>query len=205
MADRPTQREQLRAILVDKPIVRAQELRDAGIAGETITRAMKDGELDRIARGLYQRPDNSIDADQALAEVMKRTPKGVIAMLSALAFHGLTDQMPRKIWVAIGATDWSPVPSYPPTRIVRFDEKYLRQGIEHHMISGVSVPIYSVPKTLADLFRNSRLVDRSVAIEGLRAALDQRKARPAEIAEAARAGGAWKRMRPYLEALTSNG
>jgi predicted transcriptional regulator of viral defense system len=205
MADQPTQRERLRTILAGKPIVRAQELRDAGIAAETIARAMKDGELDRIARGLYQRPDNSIDTDHALAEVVKRIPKGVVAMLSALAYHGLTDQMPRKIWVAIGVNDWSPVPSYPPTRIVRFKEEYLRQGIEHHMISGVSVPIYSVPKTLADLFRNSRLVDRSVAIEGLRAALDQRKARPAEIAEAAKAGGAWKRMRPYLEALTSNG
>lgn len=205
MTGQPTQRERLRNILAGKPIVRAQELRDAGIAGETIARAVKGGELDRIARGLYQRPDNSIDADHALAEVMKRIPKGVIAMLSALAYHGLTDQMPRKIWVAIGATDWSPVPSYPPTRIVRFNDKYLRQGVEHHRISGVDVPIYSVAKTLADLFRNSRLIDRSIAIEGLRAALAQRKARPAEIAEAAKAGGAWKRMRPYLEALTSNG
>lgn len=65
----------------------------------------------------------------------------------------------------------------------------------------VSGPICAVPKTLADLFRNSRLIDRSVAIEELRAALDQRKARPAEIADAAKAGGAWKRRQPYQEAL----
>ncbi|MFX6330740.1 hypothetical protein ABTF76_21030, partial [Acinetobacter baumannii] len=83
--------------------------------------------------------------------------------------------------------------------------KYLQEGIEHHMISGISVPIYSVPKTLADLFRNSKLVDRSVAMEGLRAALEQRKATPGAIAEAAKAGGAWRIMRPYLEALTFNG
>lgn len=38
------------------------------------------------------------------------------------------------------------------------------------MISGIRVPIYSVPKTLADLFRNSRLVERSIAVEGLRRA-----------------------------------
>jgi hypothetical protein len=44
-----------------------------------------------------------------------------------------------------------------------------------------------------------------VAVEGLRAALDQRKASPAQIADAARAGGAWRAMRPYLEALTFNG
>lgn len=201
----PTQRQKLRLLLETKPIVRARELRDAGIAGQTIARAVRDGELDHVGRGLYQRPDAKIDAAHALAEAAKRNPKGVIAMLSALAYHGLTDQMPRKVWVAIGATNWSPVPSYPPTRIVRFSDKYLRHGIERHTISGISVPIYSIPKTLADLFRNSRIVDRAVAVEGLRAALEQRKASPGAIAEAARTGGAWPAMRPYLEALTANG
>jgi predicted transcriptional regulator of viral defense system len=200
-----TQRERLLSILAERPIVRARELQDAGIASTTIARALRSGEIERIARGLYQQPDGGIEAANAIAETAMRIPKGVIAMLSALAFHGLTDQMPRKVWVAIGTKDWTPVPSYPPTRIVRFSDKYLRQGIEHHIISGVSVPVYSIPKTLADLFRNPRLVDRSVAIEGLRAALDQRKAKPSEIAESAKAGGAWKLIRPYLEALTFNG
>jgi len=200
-----TQRDRLRDLLARHPVARAQELRNAGIAAATIARAEKDGEIERISRGLYQRPEAPIDAAHTLAEAAKRIPKGVIAMVSALAFHELTDQMPRKVWVAIGSSDWSPVPSYPPIRIVRFSRKYLGQGIEHHMISGISVPIYSVPKTLADLFRNSKLVDRSVAVEGLRAALDRRKATPAAIAEAAVAGGAWRIMRPYLEALTFNG
>lgn len=200
-----SQRERLRDLIDARPLLRAHELRAAGIAAQTIARAVEDGELDRISRGLYQKSGAEIDAMQSLAEAAKRIPKGVIAMLSALAFHGLTDQMPRTVWVAIGGSDWSPVPSYPPTRIVRLAEKYLRQGIEHHDIAGVSVPIYSIPKTLADLFRNGRLVDRSVAVEGLRAALEQRKASPGALAEAARTGGAWGTMRPYLEALTSNG
>lgn len=205
--DRPekSQRELLHAILEDRPIVRAYEFREAGIAGQTIKRAVESGQIVRISRGLYQRADTEIDANQALAEAAKRVPKGIIAMISALAFHGLTDQMPRKIWVAISARNWAPVPSYPPIRIVEFRDKYLQHDIEHHRISGVDVPIFSVPKTLADVFRNSRLVDRSVAVEALRAALDQRKATPGAIAEAAQAGDAWRIMRPYLEALTSNG
>ena len=200
-----SQREQLRSIVTRRSIIRAHDLRNAGIAGSTIQRALKDGDLVRIGRGLYQDPRSDIDGDLTLAEVSKRIPKGIIAMVSALAYHGLTDQMPRKTWVAIGGSDWSPVPSYPPVRIVRFADKYLGQGVEQHMISGVEVPIFSVTKTLADLFRNGRLVDRSVAVEGLRAALDQRKVTPAQIADAARAGGTWRAMRPYLEALTFNG
>lgn len=200
-----SQREKLRTLVADRTIVRAQDLREHGIAGTTIRRALADGDLIRIGRGLYQDPEAEIDSDLTLAEIAKRIPKGVIAMVSALAWHGLTDQMPGKTWVAIGTSDWSPVQGSPPVRIVRFAGKYLDQGVEHHTISGVDVPIYSVPKTLADLFRNGRLVDRSVAVEGLRAAVEQRKATPSAIAEAARAGGAWRIMRPYLEALTFNG
>jgi predicted transcriptional regulator of viral defense system len=200
-----SQRNQLKAIISGKSIVRAHELRNAGIAGSTIQRALDDGDIVRIARGLYQDPQSDIESEQTLAEVSKRIPKGIIAMVSALAYHGLTDQMPRKTWVAIGASDWSPVSDYPPVRIVRFADKYLHHGVERHAIAGVDVPIFSVAKTLADLFRNGKLVDRSVAVEGLRAALDQRKTTPAQIADAARAGGAWRAMRPYLEALTFNG
>jgi predicted transcriptional regulator of viral defense system len=199
------QRERLRSLIAEHPMLRAQEIRDAGIAGSTIQRALNDGDLIRASRGLYHSPEIPIESNIVLAEVAKRIPRGVVAMISALAWHGLTDQMPRKTWVAIGPSDWSPISSYPPVRIVRFAEKYLAQGIEHHNISGVEVPIFSVPKTLADLFRNGQLVDRSVTIEGLRAALEQRKASPSEIAEAAKSGGAWRAMRPYLEAMTFNG
>lgn len=198
------QHQLLMDLLARQPIVRAFELRNAGIHPPTISRAVANGELARIARGLYQRADGEVDAEQSLAEASKLVPRGVVAMTSALAFHGLTDQMPRQIWIAISAKDWAPVTSYPPVRIVELSEKYMHDGIELHRISGIEVPIFSVAKTLADVFRG-RLVDRSVAIEGLREALRLRKATPSEIANAAMSGGAWKKMRPYLEALTSNG
>jgi predicted transcriptional regulator of viral defense system len=200
-----SQRDRLRNLIQERSLLRAQDIRDAGIAGTTIKRALKDGDIIRIGRGLYQNPRAQFNGDVTLAEVAKRIPKGVIAMVSALAYHGLTDQMPRRTWVAIGSSDWLPVQNSLPIRIVRFSDKYLNQGIEQHNICGVDVAIYSVAKTLADLFRNTRLIDRSIGIEGLRFALDQRKATPSQIAEAARAGGAWRTMRPYLEALTFNG
>ncbi len=200
-----SQRAKLRDLFAAHTMMRAGELRAAGIGPQTIARAVEEGELERISRGLYQRRDTDTEEHQILAEAAMRIPKGVIALTSALAFHGLTDQMPRRIWMAIGPSDWSPVQSYPPLRIVRFTDRYLREGVEHHVIAGIDVLVYSIPKTLADAFRNPKLVDRSVAVEGLRAAIEQRKATPSAIAEGAKAGGAWKTMRPYLEALTANG
>lgn len=140
-----------------------------------------------------------------LSEVAKRAPKAVICLLSALAFHGLTDQLPRKVWFAIGAKDWTPKIPYPPIRTVRLREPYFSEGIETHVIGGTKVKIYSIPKSIADAFRNPKLVDRSVAIECLRSALEQRKARPGDLMSAANSFGVGNLMRPYLEALTSNG
>ncbi len=200
-----TQRDTVIRLLSDRTMARAHEILREGVTATTLARAVEAGTVLRIARGLYQLPDAEIDTDISLAEVSKRIPKGRICMISALAFHGLTDQMPRKVWIAIGAKDWEPKIEFPRIRIVRFRQPYLDYGVEEHMISGMAVPVYSVVKALADAFRNPKLVDRSVAIESLRSAVEQRKASPSDIAQAAMDCGAWNVMRPYLEAMTHNG
>jgi predicted transcriptional regulator of viral defense system len=205
MTELQTQRDRAVALLTQRTMMRAHELKAEGVTAATLARAVRDGEIIRAGRGLYQLPDGGDSAHMALAEVSKRIPDGVICLVSALAYHDLTDQMPRQVWVAIGAKDWAPKVDYPKVRIVRLREPYLGYGVEYHTIAGVGVAIYSVAKSLADGFRNARLVDRSVAIESLRSAIDQRKATPAEIAQAAKDCGAWKIMRPYLEALVQNG
>ena len=140
-----------------------------------------------------------------LAEVSKLAPKGVICLVSVLAGHDLADQIPRRTWIAIGTSDWGPKISYPPIRTVRFCERSFSAAIETRKICGVDVPIYSPAKSIADAFRNPKLVDRSVAIESLNSALADRRATPAAMFETAREFGAAYIIKPYLEALTANG
>lgn len=58
--------------------------------------------------------------------------------------------------------------------------------------------------TGADLFRYQKTVGVSVALEGLREALRQKKVKPAELARQATKAKVWKTMEPYLAALTSH-
>lgn len=200
-----TERDRLLDYLSSRSLVRARDLRNIGISGTAISRAVDEGHIIRIGRGLYQKADADIDTHFSLAEVAKKAPNAVICLVSALAYHGLTDQLPRKVWIAIGAKDWEPKLPYPAIRPVRFREPYFSEDIERHDIGGVEASIYSVSKTIADAFRNPKLVDRSVAIESLKSALDMRKASVADLASAAKKYGATKRMMPALEALTANG
>ena len=199
-----SQRQIAHALLEEHGIMRLVELRSAGVTAATVSRMARAGEVIRLARGLYQLPDAPFDTSHSLAEAAKRLPKGVVCLVSALAFHGLTDQLPKKVWMAIGKKDWAPKPDGMPIRVIRFTESLLAESVETHVIEGVPVKVFGVAKTIADCFRHRNKVGLSVAIEGLQEALRQHKASPAEIARHAERGGISTVIRPYLEALTAN-
>ena len=155
-SDTSTQRTQALALLKRRGMTRLAEFSAAGITATTVGRMERAGEVVRLARGLYQLPDAALDAHQSLAEAARLVPKGVICLASALAFHGLTDQMPPKVWIAIGRKDWRPRLTYPPIRIARFSDELLSRGIERKKIAGTLVPVFGVAKTVADLFRYRR-------------------------------------------------
>src|SRR5579863_191552 len=59
------------------------------------------GRLTEVSRGLYRLADLPALGNPDLAAVAARLPRGVICLISALAFHGLTTQIPHQIDVAV--------------------------------------------------------------------------------------------------------
>lgn len=205
MPEPASQRRIAQTVLKARGIARLAELRAEGVTAATMSRMERDGEVLRLARGLYQLPDAPLDAHHSLAEAAKRVPKGVVCLVSALAFHQLTDQLPRQVWIAIGQKDWAPKADGAPVRLVRFTDRLLTEGVESHTVEGVPIKVFGVAKTIADCFRYRNKIGLSVAIEGLQEALRQRKSTPGEIARQAERGTVATVIRPYLEALTANG
>jgi predicted transcriptional regulator of viral defense system len=199
-----SQRDLAVAHLKATGMARLSELIAQGVTASTVSRLERAGVVTRLARGLYQLADAALDANHTLAEASKLVPKGVICLTSALAFHGLTDHIPPKIWIAIGLKEWRPRFAYPPVRFVRFSDSRLREDVGRHVIDGVAVPIFSVARTVADLFRYRQTVGVNVALEGLRESLRQRKTQPSEIARQAAKANVWNFMEPYVSALTSD-
>ena len=76
-----------------------------------------------------------------------------------------------------------------------------KSGIETHVIDGREVRIYSVAKTIADLFKFRKRIGIDVAIEALRDAWQRRLVTVDEIDLYARVCRVDRVMRPYLEAL----
>lgn len=85
------QNARLLRLLEAGTMLRASKLREAGINPHTISRAVEAGEIERIGRGIYQKLGAEVEEGQILAEAALKVPKGIVALVSALAFHDLTD------------------------------------------------------------------------------------------------------------------
>lgn len=149
-------------------ILRPRDMEARGLSRRHVSRLVDEGFLRRVGRGVYVVAGSEPTENRTLAEVCKRVPKGVICLLSALRFHGLTTQMPAEVWLAVDAKAWRPKEPELPIRIVHFSGRALTSGIKRHRIEGVSVKVYSVAKTVADCFKSRNKIGLDVAIEALR-------------------------------------
>jgi predicted transcriptional regulator of viral defense system len=181
-------------------LIRPKDLNPLGIPRVALTRAVRNGQLLHLGRGLYglSRPAS---AHGTFAEVACRVPKGVICLLSALRFHNLTTQAPFEVWLAIANKAAAPKLAYPPLRLVRFSGAALNQGIEEHIVDGVTIRVTSVAKTVADCFKFRNKIGLDVALEALREAWREKRMTSEEIWHYAKICRVANVMRPYLESL----
>ncbi len=198
---KPTLIEKTLKIVSKTGVIRPRDLDEYGIPRKYLHILYKKGLLDRIGRGLYLSPEFEPTENRSLVEVCKRIPQAVICLISALEFHGLTAQLPSKVWIAIDRKARLPNEAELPIRVFRFSGKALTEGVEEHEIEGVTVKVYNPAKTVADCFKYRNKIGIDIAIEALKDCLQQRKCKPADIEHYARICKISSVIRPYLETV----
>jgi hypothetical protein len=169
---------------------RPRELDSYGIPRESLVRLCRKGLVRRVGRGLY-----------TLAEACKKIPRGVICLLSALRFHGLTTQAPFEVRIAINVKTRKPKGDGVPLRIVRSSGAALDSGIQEQKIQGVPVKVYNPAKTVADCFKYRNTIGLDVALEALRECRRERLCTMDDLWLYAKICRVANVMRPYLESL----
>lgn len=183
--------------------VTARELAEAGIHRQVLSRLVAEGEIERVARGLYRRPEQPISEHHGLAIAAAAVPHGVVCLLSALQYHGIGTQLPSEVWMAIDRRARRPALRYPPLRIVRYSGTALTTGVERHTVEGRTVKVYTVAKTLADCFKYRNKIGLDVALEALREAWRERRFTMDQLDRYAAICRVQRVMRPYLEAIAA--
>ena len=183
-------------------VMSTSEALAAGVHPAALYGLLQEGRLERLARGLYRSAGAREFSNPYLAVVARKSPDAVVCLESALAFHGITTQIPRRVHVAVPRGNYSGLRlRTPPVTVHRFAAEHFDAGIETHSIDGTTVRVYSVARTLVDCFRYRNRIGLEVAVEALRFARARQKISNREILRTAELLRQAKVMGPYLEAV----
>lgn len=182
-------------------LARASELERGGVSRTQLARLVQRGEIERVGRGLYRLPGAGYDERQSLAEAARRVPAGVVCLLSALRFHGLTTQNPFEVWMAVPHKAWRPTFSYPPLRLVFLSHRMLEADVEEHRVGGTSIRVFTAARTVVDCFKFRNKLGTDVAVQALREYHRRYPKRLGALGRVAGFGRVDRVMRPYLESL----
>lgn len=159
------------ARLAERAVFTAEEARETGIPPRMLAHFCNKGLIERISRGVYKGTAAKIDIDfrwEDLALVAMSIPNGVICLISALCYYGLTDQIMREFWIAVPHTSKSP--KRPKTHIVRM--RNIELGQTEFTLGANHLKIFDRERTVVDTFRH---LNHEIALKALQAYLKQRE------------------------------
>lgn len=189
------------ALVARNGLLRPRELAARKIPRACLYELVEQGKLVRKARGLYALRNFRMTERHSYAQAAKLAPRGVICLLSALRFHGLTMENPVEVWLAVPRGSWKPRSDSLQLHFIQASPEQSSLGVEAHRIEGVEVRVTSVARTVADCFRFRNRIGTAVAVEALRDAIRQKRIKMDELWRYAKALRLTRVLLPYVETL----
>ncbi len=169
-----------------------------GINRKALYKLRDAGLIEQVDRGLYRLSEMPAMRSPDLALVASRSPQAVVCLVSALAFHNLTTQVPHAVDIALKRGNRKSRIAFPPTNAFWFSGEAFTQGIKTHTLDGIPVQIYDPEKTIADCFRYRNKIGMDVMIEALRLWRQSRPGKFNALMKYARMRRVDKQLAPYL-------
>lgn len=183
-------------------LLRTSEAMRLGIHPRTIYTLRERGDIEAIARGLYRLSAAAAFVNPDLVPIALLVPRAVVCLISALAHHRLTTQVPHAVYIALPGHAKTPKVNGIPVRVFWFSEPGFSCGIEVARFDDIGVRVYGSEKTIADCFKYRNKIGLEVAIEALRLYRERaRKPKPDALLKYARICRVERVMRPYVEAI----
>ncbi|MDF1514115.1 MAG: type IV toxin-antitoxin system AbiEi family antitoxin domain-containing protein [Anaerolineae bacterium] len=197
----PSQKKALAHFRQHQGILRTSQVLDLDIHPRTLYALRDAGLVKPLARGLYRLTELPPLTEPDLVIVSQIIPDGVICLISALAFHEMTTQIPHVVDVALKQGSRRPRLQHPPLRYFWFSDASWQEGTASYRIDGVPVRITNPAKTVADSFKFRRKLGSGIAIEALENYYRRQEFDVSVLMHYARLCRIENVIQPYLEAL----
>ena len=196
-----TYAERVLELANQKEIIRLRDLKEIDIPRVVLTRLVRSGQLEKIARGLYCTPNKPVTENSSLVTIAIKIPQAIFCLLTALQIHEITTQLPRQIWIAMPRGSHVPKLDYPQIKMIQCSANIYSVGVETIEYDKQTIRVYSPAKTVVDCFKYRNTVGLDVAIEALREVRAQKIASADELWHFAKIGRVTNVIRPYLEVI----
>ena len=197
----PTAEHALSIFRAHAGVLKTKSAMELGIHPRTLYALRDAGRLERLDRGLYRIADGKPLENPDLVTVALKVPRGVICLISALAFHRMTAQVPHAVYLAIEASDQAPALRYPPLRLFWYSKAGFEDGVEAVVLDGTKVRIYSAERTLADCFKYRNKIGIDICVEALNLYRRRGRMQLDKLEHYAKLCRIERVMRPYMEAI----
>ncbi|UXI68090.1 type IV toxin-antitoxin system AbiEi family antitoxin domain-containing protein [Tahibacter amnicola] len=184
----------------DKGLLRPVDLEAAGIPRVYLTRLIARGLLEKVGRGVYRLGGSEGSELEGLQLVASKVPQAVFCLLTALQFHELTTQLPRRVWITLPRGSHLPKLDHPPLKMIQASGDAYASGVEIHTVNNVELRVFCIAKTIADCFKHRSKIGIDAAIEALKEA-KTRGVTNDSLWHFAKICRVTHVMRPYLQAL----
>jgi len=116
--------------------LRMSEAIKLGISRYMLYSLRDKGVIEQISRGIYRLAELPPISNPDLVTVSLRFPNAVICLISALAYHEITTQIPHEVSIAVPRNSRIPSLDFPPIRGHRFSNASYKAGIVEDRIDG---------------------------------------------------------------------
>lgn len=166
------------------PVFRWSQAQEAGLSDPVLYRLVEEGRLERVSHGLYRLAEAAVP-DLELVVVAAANDRATVCLTSALARHGLTDQIPARIDVAVPRGARAPKVAA-PVRWHHFATTTFDLGRDVlDLEGGFTVGLYSSERSIVDAYRLRHLEGDELGREALKEWLRRRGSQPSKLLDVA--------------------
>ena len=161
-----------------------------------IHRAAQRGELQKLRSGVYASPDALLDT---MLDIERIVPGGVVCLYNAWSHYQLTTTIPPAFCVAIERKRKVVIPPSLPITLYYWKEEYLSLGVIEEILSGHTVRITNIERSVCDAVKYRNKIGLDVCAEIVRTYLRKEERDLSLLTEYAKRLRVWSTLKSYLE------
>lgn len=150
----------------------------------------------KLRSGVYASPDALLDT---MLDIERIVPGGVVCLYNAWSHYQLTTTIPPAFCVAIERKRKVVIPPSLPITLYYWKEEYLSLGVIEEILSGHTVRITNIERSVCDAVKYRNKIGLDVCAEIVRTYLRKEGRDLSLLTEYAKLLRVWSTLKGYLE------